>query len=66
VSIRNIFFADEITYVRAIDELQLGRESIFRQYKLKIWIEDSEGTQVTDSAVVPFVYCGGGFGIIFI
>ena len=43
---------------------KLGRESIFRKENLSIWIEDSEGIQITDKAVVPFEFCGGGFGLI--
>ena len=118
VLIRNIFYADEITYVLAIDDLpveggsknydipiqlspgkhvvqvgfaqgsgcakaaielnvqsrkryiargeKLGRESIFRLENLRIWIEDSEGNQVTNDAVVPFRHCGGGFGLIIV
>ena len=116
VRVRNIFFADEITYVRGIDGLpvegglkdydvpirlapgkhviqigfaqgsgcaeatfelimqsgnsyiarskKLGRESIFRQENLSIWIEDSNGTPATNDVIVPFGYCGGGFGLI--
>jgi hypothetical protein len=118
VTIRNIFYADEITYVFAIDELpveggarnydnpiplllgshlitvgfaqgsgcakatfeldvqsrktyvargeKLGRESIFRQENLRIWIEDNEGNRVTNDATVKFDYCGGGFGLIIV
>lgn len=116
VLVPNIFYADEITYVRAIDGLpleggsknhdiptqlspgkhvvqirfaqgpgcaeatfelnvqsrqryiargeKLGRESIFRPENLRIWLEDSEGNQVTNDVVVPIRHCGGGFGII--
>ena len=114
----NIFYADEITYVLAIDGLpleggwkkhdiptrlapgmhvvqigfvqgpgcakatielnvqsrqkyiarseKLGRESIFRLENLRIWLEDSEGNQVSNDVVVPFGHCGGGFGIIVV
>jgi hypothetical protein len=118
VPIRNIFFTDEITYVRRIDDFpvedgsksydmpvqvspgkhtievgfaqgsgcanavfevnaesrrtyitrseKLAREGLFRLQNLRIWIEDSEGNKVTDDAIVPFSYCGGGFGFIFV
>jgi hypothetical protein len=45
---------------------KLARKGIFRKQNVKIWIEDSEGNQVTEQAVVPFDYCGGGFGLIVI
>lgn len=41
---------------------KLGRESMFRQERLRIWIEDSEGNQIADDAVVPFELCGSGIG----
>ena len=115
VSIRNIFYADEVTYVFAIDELpiergskkydspvplspgthivtigvaqgngcakasfelniqgrkmyiarseKLGREGIFRPENVRIWIEDTEGNQFTNDAIVPFGHCGGLGGI---
>lgn len=118
VWVRNIFFSDEITYVRAIDDFpvergsknynvpirlspgkhviqigfsqgsgcaeatfdlsvqsgnsyiargkKLGRESIFRQENLRLWIEDNNGTPATDDAIVPFGFCGGGFGLIIV
>jgi hypothetical protein len=118
VPVRNIFYADEITYVQAVDGLpvqggseshdiplqlspgkhavrvgfvqgsgcaqadfelavkrggrytvrgeKLGRESLFRPERLRIWIEDSQGDQVTDDSVVQFDFCGGGFGLIVV
>ena len=118
VRVPNIFFGDEITYVRAIDKLpvakgsknydipiqvslgkhvirigfsqgsgcaeaifelnmqsgisyiargkKLGRESIFRQENLRLWIEDRSGTPVTNDVIVPFGFCGGGFGLIIV
>lgn len=45
---------------------KLGRESLFRQEDLRLWIEDSEGNAVTDDVIVPFGYCGGGFGLIVV
>ena len=118
VTVKNIFFADEITFLLAIDGLpvaegpesyaspiqlslgahvvqvgfaqgtgcaradfdlgveseqryvakaeKLARKGVFRKPDVKIWIEDSEGNQVTEQAVVPFDYCGGGFGLIIV
>lgn len=118
VKVRNIFFADEITFVHSIDglpiakgakhyaspiqlspgrhEIQVGflqgtgcavaefnlgvqgdekyvaraeklaREGLFDKPNLRVWIEDSEGKRVTDQVVVPFDYCGGGFGLIVV
>ena len=45
---------------------KLARKGIFRKQDLKIWIENSEGNSVTDDVVVPFDYCGGGFGLIVV
>ena len=45
---------------------KLARKGVFRKQVVKIWIEDSEGNEVTEPAVVPFDYCGGGFGLIIV
>lgn len=45
---------------------KLARKRAFRKQDAKIRIEGSEGNQVTEQAVVPFEFCGGGFGLIVV